>query len=259
MITAVIPSTCDVPLSPTDINECLDQSMCGNGRCVNMEGSYRCNCFHGYKLSVQNLCQGRDPNPGTTHVAGCLCVIRVVLLLCVEGCYFRSLVVLLKSTQLGYAVRCSLRDPHSPPLRLSFLRFGLDSRCGRVCSPRGLHRRPLRQSGGDARVCLWPRLPGHPRQQSLRRSVKCYGAGPPPAFVIHPAAGFLAGLPPGEALPIVPCLTCFLLLLRAVRCQRVRRSQRVPGWNLRQRRGLLLLPGVQARVQTLCRWAELRG
>ena len=177
---------CDVFLSPTDINECLDQSVCANGRCVNTEGSYRCNCFHGYKLSVQNLCQGRDSNHTTTQVAGCLCMICVGLL-CVEGVLLQkpggAIKVHTAGGWGGHGVRGVLRDPHSSPLRLCFLLFDLDSRCGRVCSPRGLQRRPLRQSGGDARVCLWPRLPGQPRQQGLRRSVKCYGAGlPPPLF-----------------------------------------------------------------------------
>lgn len=40
------------------MNECLNQSVCGRGRCVNTEGSYRCNCFQGYKLSPDNVCQG---------------------------------------------------------------------------------------------------------------------------------------------------------------------------------------------------------
>uniref|UniRef100_A0A8P4FWM1 Latent transforming growth factor beta binding protein 2 n=1 Tax=Dicentrarchus labrax TaxID=13489 RepID=A0A8P4FWM1_DICLA len=42
-----------------DVNECLNQTMCGRGRCVNTEGSYRCNCFQGYELSPDNICQGK--------------------------------------------------------------------------------------------------------------------------------------------------------------------------------------------------------
>lgn len=42
--------------------------MCSRGRCVNTEGSYRCNCFHGYKLSSDNVCQGNCLSEGQSHI-----------------------------------------------------------------------------------------------------------------------------------------------------------------------------------------------
>lgn len=30
--------------SPSDVNECHDESLCNNGHCVNTEGSFYCNC-----------------------------------------------------------------------------------------------------------------------------------------------------------------------------------------------------------------------
>uniref|UniRef100_A0AAZ3Q122 Latent transforming growth factor beta binding protein 2 n=1 Tax=Oncorhynchus tshawytscha TaxID=74940 RepID=A0AAZ3Q122_ONCTS len=37
-----------------DVNECLDQSACAHGRCVNSEGSYSCSCYQGYQASLDN-------------------------------------------------------------------------------------------------------------------------------------------------------------------------------------------------------------
>lgn len=51
-------SFCPLSLLSSDLNECLNQTACGRGRCVNTEGSYRCNCFQGYELSPDNVCQG---------------------------------------------------------------------------------------------------------------------------------------------------------------------------------------------------------
>ena len=45
---------------PTDINECSNPSRCGtNSRCVNLPGSYRCNCNSGYTLR-RGRCTGRS-------------------------------------------------------------------------------------------------------------------------------------------------------------------------------------------------------
>jgi hypothetical protein len=34
-----------------DINECnLNSSLCGNGMCINLIGSYTCNCTNGYQF-----------------------------------------------------------------------------------------------------------------------------------------------------------------------------------------------------------------
>ncbi|TNN60335.1 Latent-transforming growth factor beta-binding protein 3 [Liparis tanakae] len=38
------PAPPRVPPPPRDVNECHDESLCANGRCVNTEGSFYCNC-----------------------------------------------------------------------------------------------------------------------------------------------------------------------------------------------------------------------
>lgn len=35
----------------TDYNECQNAGMCHHGRCINMDGTYRCVCNTGYMLS----------------------------------------------------------------------------------------------------------------------------------------------------------------------------------------------------------------
>lgn len=57
-------SFCPLSLLSSDLNECLNQTACGRGRCVNTEGSYRCNCFQGYELSPDNICQGSCQSGG---------------------------------------------------------------------------------------------------------------------------------------------------------------------------------------------------
>ncbi len=37
---------CVAAFSPSDVNECHDESLCTNGQCVNTEGSFYCNCNH---------------------------------------------------------------------------------------------------------------------------------------------------------------------------------------------------------------------
>ena len=37
-----------------DYNECENTKMCHHGRCVNMDGTYRCVCNTGYRLSADN-------------------------------------------------------------------------------------------------------------------------------------------------------------------------------------------------------------
>uniref|UniRef100_A0A3Q1EW23 Latent-transforming growth factor beta-binding protein 1 n=1 Tax=Acanthochromis polyacanthus TaxID=80966 RepID=A0A3Q1EW23_9TELE len=74
----------ETPRQPDDVNECLNPSICGHGRCLNTEGSYTCNCFQGYKLSPDNkLCDvdecalpgvclhGRCVNLDGTHKCTC--------------------------------------------------------------------------------------------------------------------------------------------------------------------------------------------
>ena len=40
-----------------DVNECYsDPDACGRGECVNTEGSYECDCHHGYALDDAMKC-----------------------------------------------------------------------------------------------------------------------------------------------------------------------------------------------------------
>uniref|UniRef100_A0A4W6EV42 Latent transforming growth factor beta binding protein 2 n=1 Tax=Lates calcarifer TaxID=8187 RepID=A0A4W6EV42_LATCA len=57
--TPQVPQYFELPETPQFV-KCLNQTVCGSGRCVNTEGSYRCNCFQGYKLSADNVCQDVD-------------------------------------------------------------------------------------------------------------------------------------------------------------------------------------------------------
>jgi hypothetical protein len=34
-----------------DINECLPVNPCGKGKCTNLDGSYKCQCDKGYKIT----------------------------------------------------------------------------------------------------------------------------------------------------------------------------------------------------------------
>lgn len=52
------------PVPSADLNECLNQTICGHGRCVNTEGSYKCNCFQGYRTTLDNACQGNCLSKG---------------------------------------------------------------------------------------------------------------------------------------------------------------------------------------------------
>lgn len=48
-------------LSPPDIDECEDERLCANGRCVNTEGSFQCQCYPGYQRTQEGShCEGRN-------------------------------------------------------------------------------------------------------------------------------------------------------------------------------------------------------
>ena len=43
-----------------DVNECATNRMCPNGRCVNMAGSYKCECNPGFRPSSNlQVCYGK--------------------------------------------------------------------------------------------------------------------------------------------------------------------------------------------------------
>lgn len=48
-----------------DVNECReDPSLCQNGRCVNSEGGFRCECYSGYTSSAdKKSCIGENLQP----------------------------------------------------------------------------------------------------------------------------------------------------------------------------------------------------
>ena len=44
----------------TDVDECLDVANCINGRCINTEGSYQCECLEGFELNPTGVgCVGK--------------------------------------------------------------------------------------------------------------------------------------------------------------------------------------------------------
>lgn len=55
----------EMPLPTTDINECETPGICMNGRCVNTDGSYRCECFPGLAVGLDGrVCVGKyKPQP----------------------------------------------------------------------------------------------------------------------------------------------------------------------------------------------------
>lgn len=60
--------------SPTDVNECLTPGVCAHGRCINLEGSFRCACEQGYEVtSDEKGCQGtkmlQRPSPTANQLA----------------------------------------------------------------------------------------------------------------------------------------------------------------------------------------------
>lgn len=67
------------PLLSSDVNECLNQTVCGRGRCVNTEGSYRCNCFQGYTLSPDNVCHGNCQSEAQSDIINVVTALWVVL------------------------------------------------------------------------------------------------------------------------------------------------------------------------------------
>ena len=49
-----------VPVPAPDIDECETPGMCMNGRCVNTEGSFRCDCMPGLAVGLDGrVCVGK--------------------------------------------------------------------------------------------------------------------------------------------------------------------------------------------------------
>lgn len=46
-------------LCHADVDECLAEGTCAHGRCVNLDGSFHCSCYRGYKVAPDGKsCQG---------------------------------------------------------------------------------------------------------------------------------------------------------------------------------------------------------
>jgi len=41
-----------------DTDECLDEGVCGEGLCVNVDGGFECDCADGYVAGVDGTCEG---------------------------------------------------------------------------------------------------------------------------------------------------------------------------------------------------------
>lgn len=41
-----------------DKDECLERRICGNGTCMNNEGSFQCMCNFGFERGPREVCQG---------------------------------------------------------------------------------------------------------------------------------------------------------------------------------------------------------
>lgn len=59
------PMPCCPVLCHADVDECLVEGTCAHGRCVNLDGSFRCSCYRGYEVAPdKKSCQGtREPGP----------------------------------------------------------------------------------------------------------------------------------------------------------------------------------------------------
>lgn len=59
-----------------DINECAMQGICDNGRCVNAQGGFKCECNQGYALDGdgKNCLGKRKRNKFLLFMAGRLCL-----------------------------------------------------------------------------------------------------------------------------------------------------------------------------------------
>ncbi|XP_041465044.1 fibrillin-2-like [Lytechinus variegatus] len=72
-----------------DINECRDRSLCRYGTCENTDGSFRCVCPSGYKLTLdQRSCEDVDEcrtNPNVCHHGTCMNIIGSHTCDCFEG------------------------------------------------------------------------------------------------------------------------------------------------------------------------------
>lgn len=48
-------------VSRADIDECEDFRLCANGRCINTEGSFQCQCYSGFQRTQEGShCEGKN-------------------------------------------------------------------------------------------------------------------------------------------------------------------------------------------------------
>lgn len=59
--TKITKNICFRSVSIADINECEEDSgACGNGKCINSIGSYKCQCHKGFRLDNDGRCVGES-------------------------------------------------------------------------------------------------------------------------------------------------------------------------------------------------------
>ena len=59
--------------SPIDIDECVEGTSGCDHVCINLNGTYECECYDGYTLYVGHHCQGQDNTIIIFHFNSALC------------------------------------------------------------------------------------------------------------------------------------------------------------------------------------------
>ena len=57
-----------------DTNECLEDNVCGQGECVNVDGGFECRCADGYAAGVDGTCEGLQ------HIIIIIIIIIVIII-----------------------------------------------------------------------------------------------------------------------------------------------------------------------------------
>lgn len=71
---------------PPDVDECVLPGVCPHGRCVNLEGAYRCTCDHGYQVTADGRdCEGRA-RTRRSRPSGVTTSLALYQMLCVSSC-----------------------------------------------------------------------------------------------------------------------------------------------------------------------------
>ena len=226
------------PLS-SDVNECLNQTVCGSGRCVNTEGSYRCNCFQGYNVSPDNICQGKccqkvSQTLLTAHVkvAGLWMVLRGAT---TEA--LRQQWRFIKRLQRVCSCLYFLWAPLFPSV--SSLQMWMS-----VCSQESVSTAAVSiwTAPTNALVIMVTKPPQTAKLVKVCNGLELLG-------VTHHCALLRSWSSSDSGLM---CANCF-----SVRCQWVRNWEHMPFRDLHQHSRFFHLPELQARIWTISWWIEM--